>query len=453
MLLIHEYFLFTLQKLSFLLNLFDLSLKLKGFPINEAKVHLKTIQKQSPADFKFSLETKKQDIVAYHLKHNPFYKAFAKGAKPSDWNSIPIMRKQDLQQPLVNRLSNGFNITSVHKHKTSGSSGTPFIFAKDKFCHALTWAVFIDRYRWYNINLNTSKQARFYGIPLDKKGYFKERLKDALSKRYRFSTFNLSDAQFNKNLIKFKSNRFDYINGYTSAIVQFAKYLKRKNSILHTICPSLKACIVTSEMLFKEDRLLLETQLGVPVINEYGAAELGLIAYENTHQEWLVNTEDLFIEILDKNNVVLPYGEAGRLVITSLYNKAHPFIRYDLGDIGKLSKSSTLEKPILEKLVGRTNDIVKLPSGKEAAGLTFYYVTKTIIEDNATVKEFIIEQLKPDTFKISYVSAEALSEAKKLAVKKTIERYLEPGLTIVFECKASLDRSNRGKLKQFTSYL
>lgn len=453
MLRIHEYFLFTLQKLSFLLKLFDLSLKLKGFPIKEAKTHLKFIQNKSDADFKSYQEIKKQDIVAYHLKHNSFYKAFAKSASPLDWNSIPVMTKHDLQQPLANRLSNGFNIKEVHKHKTSGSSGTPFIFAKDKFCHALTWAIFIDRYNWYNINLNTSKQARFYGIPLDKKGYFKERFKDVLSKRYRFSTFNLSDSQFNKNLEKFKSTPFDYLNGYTSSIVQFAKYLKRKNSILNTVCPSLKACIVTSEMLFEEDRLLLGAQLGIPVINEYGAAELGLIAFENTQKEWLVNTEDLFIEVLDENNTALPYGEEGRLVITSLYNKAHPFIRYDLGDIGVLSKSSTIEKPILEKLVGRTNDIIKLPSGKKAAGLTFYYVTKTVIEDDANVKEFIIEQIKLDTFKISYVSSKTLSEIKKQTIEKTIERYLEPRLTIIFESKASLDRSNRGKLKQFTSYL
>ena len=55
-------------------------------------------------------------------------------------------------------------------------------------------------------------------------------------------------------------------------------------------------------MLFEADRLLLENQLGIPVINEYGAAELGLIAFQNSKQEWLINTEDLYVEILDVNN-------------------------------------------------------------------------------------------------------------------------------------------------------
>ncbi|MDO7172165.1 phenylacetate--CoA ligase family protein [Mariniflexile sp. AS56] len=450
---IHEYFLFTLQKLCFSLNLFHISLKINGFPIKKAQAVLKTIQKQTPSEFETSIETKKQDIVAFHLKHNSFYKSFAKGANPEDWTSIPVMSKRHLQQPLKERLSDGFHLKNIYINKTSGSSGNPFIFAKDKFCHALTWAGFIDRYSWFHLDFNTSKQARFYGIPLNKTGYYKERLKDFLSKRYRFSVFDLSDAQFEKNLIKFKTTKFGYINGYTSSIVQFAKYLNDKNLVLETICPTLKACIVTSEMLFENDKTLLETHLGIPIINEYGAAELGLIAFQNTKNEWIVNNEDLFVEILDEHNQVLPFGEEGRVVITSLYNKAHPFIRYDLGDIGKLSKSSTSIKPVLETLIGRTNDIVKLPSGKKAAGLTFYYVTKTVIEDDNNVKEFIIEQLKLDSFKISYVSRDELSEEKLASIKNAITTYLEPNLKVLFERKGALKRSNRGKLKQFKSYL
>lgn len=435
------------------MNLFNLSLKFKGFPLQKAKEELNRIQNLNTYELKEHIELKKQEIVNYHLKHNPFYNSFAKGVNPKNWNTIPVMTKRDLQQPLTNRLSDGFNSKNVHLHKTSGSSGTPFIFAKDKFCHALTWAGFIDRYSWFNIDLNTSKQARFYGIPLNKIGYYKERLKDFLGNRYRFSAFDLSDPQFKKNVKKFKSTKFDYINGYTSSIVQFAKYLKQEGKILKTVCPSLKACIVTSEMLFQEDKKLLETQFGIPVINEYGAAELGLISFQDKNDNWVLNAEDLFVEILDEENNILPDGEEGKIVITSLYNKAHPFIRYDLGDIGSLSKLNALKTPILNSLIGRSDDIVVLPSGKKAAGLTFYYITKTVIEDNGNVKEFIIEQQKLDTFKISYVSHTEITKGQLQNINQAIERYLEPGLTINFERKDKLPRINRGKLKQFKSHL
>lgn len=435
------------------MNLFNLSLKLNGFPIREAELVLKDIQQKNEIEFEAYITAKKRDIVSYHLQHNPFYKSLAKNANPEDWTTIPVMTKRDLQQPLKDRISTQFSTKNVYINKTSGSSGDPFIFAKDKFCHALTWAVIKNRFGWFNLNINNSNQARFYGIPLDKKGYYKERFKDILSNRYRFSVFDLSDSAFEKLLAKFSSTSFDYINGYTSPIVQFAKYLKQKNISLKTVCPSLKACVVTSEMLFDDDKRLLEKQFGVQIINEYGASELDLIAFQNPQKQWQVNSETLLVEILDEENSAMPLGEKGRVVITSLYNKAHPFIRYDIGDLGILSKDSSIQKPILEKLLGRTNDIAVLPSGKKAAGLTFYYITKSIIEDNGNVKEFIIEQHKKDTFKIIYVSSSEISEAKKNIIINEMETYLEKGLNINFERKNQLQRSKSGKLKQFSSLL
>ena len=445
---------FTLQKLRlYLLNLFDLSLKFNGFPIKRAEIALREIQNVNDTEFEAYINKKKQDIVTYHLTHTPFYTKLTKDSNPLDWNSIPILTKRDLQQPLNTRLSLNYKAKNVYINKTSGSSGDPFVFAKDKFCHALTWAVIKNRFGWYNLDFNNSKQARFYGIPLDKKGYYKERFKDALSKRYRFSVFDLSNKAFNKYLEKFKTVNFDYINGYTSSIVQFAKFLKQQDLHLKTICPTLKACIVTSEMLFETDKTLLETQFGVPVINEYGASELDLIAFQNPKGEWQVNSETLFVEIVDENNNILPNGKEGRVIITSLYNKAHPFIRYDIGDIGVLSKNSTLQKPILEKLIGRTNDIAILPSGKKAAGLTFYYITKSIIEDDGNVKEFIIEQFKKDTFIIKYVSKNALTKENMTHISNEMEHYLEPGLHINFERLDRLERSKSGKLKQFSTFV
>ncbi|ULC59761.1 phenylacetate--CoA ligase family protein [Flaviramulus sp. BrNp1-15] len=453
MLLLHEYFLFTLHHYSISLKLFDLSLKLSGFPIRKAEQLLQDIQNKNTSDFDTYVETRKQEIVTYHLKHNNFYKNFAKNVNPLDWNSIPVMTKQNLQQPLESLLSNDLSKKDVYIDKTSGASGTPFIFSKDKFCHALTWAVIRDRFGWFNIDFNQSIQARFYGIPLDKKGYYKEKLKDFISNRTRFNVFDLSDLAFENWLNVFKTKQLEYVNGYTSPIVQFAKYLQRKNIILKSACPSLRVCIVTSEMLFEDDKKLMETQFGVPVVNEYGASELDLIAFQNPNGEWQVNSETLFVEILDNDNNVLPYGEEGRLVITSLYNKSQPFIRYDIGDIGILSINSTFKKPILEKLIGRTNDIAVLPSGKTAAGLTFYYITKSIIENDGYVKEFVIEQLKLDTFKIIYVSTKELSEEKIKMITAEMENYLEKGLTILFKRQDKLIRSKSGKLKQFSSYL
>lgn len=432
-------------------NLFDLSLQINGFPIKEAKAELRKILSLSEKEHEAFIENKKLEIAVFHLKNNLFYQELVGSKTFENWTDLPVLNKKNLQKPLIERLSTGFPLKNIYVNKTSGSSGDPFIFAKDKYSHALTWASNIYRFGWYGIDFNTSYQARFYGIPMDFIGNKKERLKDFLSNRFRFSIFDLSDVVLDGFLNHFKTKKFDYINGYTSSIVLFAKFLQNKNIVLKDICPTLKVCVVTSEMLFEDDKILLEKQFGIPIVNEYGASELDLIAFQNPKGEWQVNSETLFVEILDDNNTVLPYGKEGRIVITSLFNKAHPFIRYDIGDIGILDEKSTLKKPILKKLIGRTNDIAVLPSGKKSPGLTFYYVTKSIIEDDGNVKEFFIKQTKIDTFEIEYVSEIELTEVQIQNIEKAIALYLESHLKFSFIRKNTLERSNRGKLKQFKS--
>lgn len=434
-------------------NLFDISLKLSGFPIEKAKIEFEKILKIPEEDYSEYIEVKKREIVEFHLKNNLFYKELNKVAQFNSWEELPILTKKDLQRPLKERLSEGYTEKSVFVNKTSGSSGDPFIFAKDKEAHALTWASIIYRFGWYGINFNTSYQARFYGIPLDFVGYKKERFKDFLGKRYRFPIFDLSDKILETVFKKFQKEKFDYINGYTSSIVLFGKYLQQKNIILTTICPTLKVCMVTSEMLFEEDKRLLEKYLGIPIVNEYGASELDLIAFQNPNGDWQVNTETLFVEILDENNKPVSMGNEGKIVITSLYNKAHPFIRYEIGDVGIIDKKSTSKTTYLKKLIGRTNDIAILPSGKKSPGLTFYYITKSIIEDDGNVKEFIIRQTKIDHFEIDYVSSIELNKNQILEIEKSICEYLEPGLSFTYNRKTILQRSKSGKLKQFQSLI
>ena len=433
------------------MNLFELTLKLNGFPIKEAKTHLQKIQSISESEYPAYVHEKRQEILDFHLQENPFYQNFIGHKTIPSWGDVPIMQKADLQHPLKERLSNGFNESKVYVNKTSGSSGHPFIFAKDQYCHALTWAEILDRFGWYDLDFHSSYQARFYGIPLDFVGYQKERLKDRLSSRYRFPIFDLSENKMEHFLNQFRRKKFDYINGYTSSIVLFAKFIQKKNIILTDVCPTLKYCVVTSEMLYDSDKKLMQTAFGVPLINEYGASELDLIAFTNSKGEFVVNSETLFVEILDENNRAVPNGTSGRIVITGLYNKAHPMIRYDIGDTGILSPTSTMKKPVLQELIGRTNDVAQLPSGKTVPGLTFYYVTKSVIEDDGNVKEFVIVQTALDSFKITYTSERELTTNEIDTMKSALYNYLEKGLSLQFERVEVLDRSKRGKLKQFIS--
>jgi phenylacetate-CoA ligase len=165
----------------------------------------------------------------------------------------------------------------------------------------------------------------------------------------------------------------------------------------------------------------------------------------------VVNAETCLVEIVDEQNKVLPYGQEGRIIVTQLYNKAMPFIRYEVGDYGILDPKSTPQKPILQKLIGRTNDVIQLPSGKRAAGMAFYSITKALFNDQSAVKEFVIKQTKIDTFEIEYVSDLAFTEAQELHINQVICDFLEPNLYLKFVRIKHSNRSANGKLKQFIS--
>jgi len=431
------------------MNSIDFSLKLNGFPIKKAQNKLSEIQNISEQHYEAYISKAKKDIVAYHLEHNTFYKSICKNTSVT-WDELPILTKAALQAPLKERLSTGYTIQNVYVNKTSGSTGNPFYFAKDKFTHALTWAIIQNRFNWHGVY--GKKQARFYGIPNETIPRIKERTKDFFSNRYRFNVFDLSDAAFEKWIEKFKTTEFVFLNGYTTVLVAFANYLNSKGIVLKNTCPSLKACMVTSEMCFEEDKIAMTTAFGIPVVNEYGASELDLIAFQDTKNQWLVNTESLFIEIVDDNNIPLPYGKSGRIIISSLYNKAHPFIRYELGDIGTLKRldSKTI---VLERLEGRREDLIHLPSGKIAPGLSFYYVTKSVMKNTGIVKEIKAIQTALNAFEIHYASDSSLSEKQMDAVKNALYEYLEPNLNVKFYRFDQLKRSKSGKLKQFTSLI
>jgi phenylacetate-CoA ligase len=437
------------------MNLFRKILALKGFPLGKAENSLRALQQLPLIEFKAYVDRMKWEIFNHHISNNDRYANFVQKAEfqLGLWETIPILTKSDLQAPLSERISKGYTHHQVYIHNTSGSSGHPFFFAKDKMCHAYTWALIFDRYSRHGIRYGDSLQARFYGVPLSRKKLLLETIKDIISSRIRFPVFDLSDQVLEKFLRKFERYKFEYINGYTSSLVLFAKFLLNRGVILKNVCPTLKIIFPTSEMCSAEDRNLIESAFGVKVANEYGAAELDLIAFEDENFDWIISNENIFIEIVDENGKIMPDGEEGRIIVTSLNNYAMPFIRYEIGDIGIIDTNYKDHYQILKKLIGRTNDFAILPSGKKVPGLTFYYISKSLLEGGGFMKEFIIKQTSVNNFHFEYVADREISVIEKMKVYDAMDMYLEPGLKATFEWKEKITRTKAGKLKHFQNLI
>ena len=127
----------------------------------------------------------------------------------------------------------------------------------------------------------------------------------------------------------------------------------------------LKAGIFGAEPWTEEMRRGIEQTLGIKAYDIYGLTETSGpgVAFECSEQSGMHVNEDHFLaEIIDPDSgEVLPEGEKGELVFTSLDKEAFPLLRYRTRDICVLSRKKcscgrTLVK--MAKPMGRTDDML-----------------------------------------------------------------------------------------------
>ena len=127
----------------------------------------------------------------------------------------------------------------------------------------------------------------------------------------------------------------------------------------------LKAGIFGAEPWTEEMRQGIEKTLGIKAYDIYGLTETSGpgVAFECCEQKGMhINEDHFFAEIIDpETGEVLPEGEKGELVFTSLDKEAFPLLRYRTRDICVLSRKKcscgrTLVK--MAKPMGRTDDML-----------------------------------------------------------------------------------------------
>ena len=107
---------------------------------------------------------------------------------------------------------------------------------------------------------------------------------------------------------------------------------------------TLKAGIFGAEPWTEEMRRSIEQSLGIKAYDIYGLTELGGpgVAFECEAQSGLhINEDHFYAEIIDPDTgEVLPEGEKGELVFTSLDKRAFPLLRYRTRDICMLKREA-----------------------------------------------------------------------------------------------------------------
>ena len=130
----------------------------------------------------------------------------------------------------------------------------------------------------------------------------------------------------------------------------FLKIVLDKAAEMDTALPSLTRALVGGGALFPSLRQEIRGK-GVDAMQNYGTADVGLVAYETPALEGMVLEEGVIVEIVRPGSGdPVPDGEVGEVVVTTL-NSDYPLFRFATGDMSAVDAG--------QSSCGRTNTRIK----------------------------------------------------------------------------------------------
>lgn len=327
-------------------------------------------------------------LVDYAFMNISFYKSIYTnvgfelgGIKSwSDFESLPIVTKNDMIANFPNNVvAAGFDRNNCRLIRSSGSSGKPVSLFVDRWREDLDTIYRMRAFeRMGNFTLNPNDWT--YSIHHGVWPY------SSLLGNYPVFTISQDcpaiDIAKHIGLLRPK---------VISSIASFLTRLADTGIKLDEL--GVKFVSSNSETSTLNERLKLEKILSVPVLDEYSAEELGLIAMECQYHKYHAVEDDSHTEIICPD----PTG-LGEVISTDMWNHVMPFIRYQIGDLaswdvdaGKCKCGSTFR--ILNAVSGRADQaFFSGVNGKIAPGSLMEACDQFVVPSSSNLKEFRLIQ-------------------------------------------------------------
>jgi phenylacetate-CoA ligase len=395
-------------------------------------------QWKSPEDIRKFQEKKLRSLVEFAYKHSLFYKRIFldHGVHPADIKTLedlpklPLVTRQELIQNFSQVISKGYSEKNCAVDTTSGSTGERITILQDYQAIDYYGPVHIRGQVALGLNpWNTSAVIRY--APLEDSfiqtlGLFKF--------KHIYSHLPVSEIiETLKQISPFA------IGCYPTVMYVIAKEISEKDA--QALSPHY--ILTWSEKLTNKIRRKVEDVFNCPVYDQYGSFEAHIMAVECPEKRMHINADVLIFEFLDESGEQVNPGESGEIVITNLWNKAMPFIRYKIGDIGIPSDEQCecgRGLPVMEGLVGRTDDFLTTVSGNivlpsEVVPLFFPF---------QEIDAFQIVQ-KQDTVVLKIVKGKKYSHKIDLQLINKFKEILGQEMTIEVEHVPKIEKTQGGK--------
>lgn len=340
-------------------------------------------------------------------------------------------------EKLTNNSVKHYNI-----HRTSGTGGDPLAIRVGLEAEAYRTAGRKRFYEWWGIKPR-DRNVLIWGRSRnpDNNRSLLSGIETAFSTTYKISVFDLSIESFPGYFKKIQRYKPKFFRGYVSALEQFADLCKYFGSDLKDL--KLKGAIVTSEVLSKDQREKIGSVFGCPVINEYGANDGGLMAFEcpsgNLH--------------IFEESILFNTKSDGEVLLTDLHNYATPLVNYELGDRIRFREGICpcgRSLKIIEEIEGRTEDSILKSNGQLLNNAFFTYIIRDLYNsgyDNAFLKYRVVQRDKE--FDFFYIRGNNFSFQVLDKIKAIMLSEIGEDIKISFKEVDEIKREESGKLRSF----
>jgi phenylacetate-CoA ligase len=243
-----------------------------------------------------------------------------------------------------------------------------------------------------------------------------------------------------------------YLLGQSALMEQLAFAYDGRESL-----QNLAAIETVSQQLTAEMRFKLENAFGVPVHQNYGLNEVGIVAIRCPEGgRYHVHSELCMVEIVDENGLPCRPGEQGRLLVTAFNNPAMPLIRYDTDDLaepvdGPCPCGRTL--PSFRNVHGRYRRTVQCPPETwrywAAIMRSLDYASRELVDG---LRQYQLHQYLDKRYELRLVTATKPPKAFEEHVQAAWQKVAEgepPQLSIRYV--DTIERPQGGKFQNFTS--
>jgi len=373
--------------------------------------------------------------------------------KTGRWFELPVLKRDT-----VNNLGDDLLSRTIPKSHgrlnpiyTSGTTGRPVRVIRTTFA-LIYWSAFTSRdHIWHNRNI----KGKLAAIRSSEKDYA------LYPKGAHHNAWGSKDGVF-------KTGPSMSINVNTP-IPDMAEWIAR-NEPEHIVClpnilkrlapycmengvtfPSLREIQVHGENCGELIRQQCREAWDVPLHDIYTSREIGYMALQcPKHDHYHIQSEGVFLEILDEEGRPCKPGQIGRVIVTTLQNYAMPLIRYEVGDYAEMGGPCDCGRglPVINRILGREQDILILPTGEQRWTLLGSPDVQAFME-MAPIAQYQFAHAAADRIDVRLVTKRDLTADEEEKITEWVRKKLGYPFEIRFAYFDELPLTKAGKFKDF----